>query len=140
VALARVMVQRRPLILLDEPFAALGPALKSEMLDLVAGLAAETGATLLMVSHDPTDARRIAPLTVLVSEGQASAPQATGPLLDNPPPALADYLGGGYIPKTRASSKEKPRTRRGFLSGIERTDQAFFSLRFTGIQIRLFVR
>jgi thiamine transport system ATP-binding protein len=95
VALARVMVQRRPLILLDEPFAALGPALKSEMLDLVAGLAAETGATLLMVSHDPTDARRIAPLTVLVSEGQASAPQATGPLLDNPPPALADYLGGG---------------------------------------------
>lgn len=95
VALARVMVQRCPLILLDEPFAALGPALKSEMLDLVAGLAGETGATLLMVTHDPTDARRIAPLTVLVSEGQAFAPQETGPLLNNPPPALADYLGGG---------------------------------------------
>jgi thiamine transport system ATP-binding protein len=95
VALARVVVQRRPLILLDEPFAALGPALKAEMLDLVAGLAAETGATLLMVSHDPADARRIAPLTILVSEGQASAPQYTAALLDHPPPALADYLGGG---------------------------------------------
>jgi len=94
VALARVLVQRRPLILLDEPFAALGPALKSGMLDLVAELAAETGATLLMVSHDPADARRIAPLTVLVADGQAMAPQSTATLLDNPPAALAAYLGG----------------------------------------------
>jgi thiamine transport system ATP-binding protein len=94
VALARVLVQRRPLILLDEPFAALGPALKTEMLDLVAELAAETGATLLMVSHDPSDARRIAPLTVLVADGRAVAPRPTDELLENPPPVLAAYLGG----------------------------------------------
>lgn len=93
VALARVLVQRRPLILLDEPFAALGPALKMEMLDLVAELAAETGATLLMVSHDPSDARRIAPLTVLVADGQAFVPMPTHQLLDAPPPSLAAYLG-----------------------------------------------
>ncbi|MDG1129448.1 MAG: thiamine ABC transporter ATP-binding protein [Paracoccaceae bacterium] len=93
VALARVLVQRRPLILLDEPFAALGPALKAEMLDLVADLARETGATLLMVSHDPFDARRIAPLTILVAEGTALPPQPTDALLDNPPPSLAAYLG-----------------------------------------------
>jgi len=93
VALARVLVQRCPLILLDEPFAALGPALKNEMLDLVAALAAETGATLLMVSHDPADARRIAPLVIIVADGVALPPQPTLPLLDNPPPALAAYLG-----------------------------------------------
>lgn len=92
-ALARVLVQGRPLLLLDEPFAALGPALKGEMLDLVAGLVAETGATLLMVSHDPNDARRIADQVVLVADGLAHAPQATGALLNNPPPALRDYLG-----------------------------------------------
>lgn len=92
-ALARVLVQARPLLLLDEPFAALGPALKGEMLDLVAGLVDEVGATLLMVSHDPGDARRIADQVVLVAEGLAYAPQATGELLDNPPPALRDYLG-----------------------------------------------
>jgi thiamine transport system ATP-binding protein len=92
-ALARVLVQARPLLLLDEPFAALGPALKGEMLDLVAGLVDEVGATLLMVSHDPTDARRIADQVVLVAQGQAYAPQATGKLLDNPPSALRDYLG-----------------------------------------------
>lgn len=93
VALARVLVQGRDLLLLDEPFAALGPALKAEMLDLVAELVAETGATLLMVSHDPNDARRIADQVVLVAEGQAHPPMETASLLDNPPPALKAYLG-----------------------------------------------
>ncbi len=93
VALARVLVQGRDLLLLDEPFAALGPALKAEMLDLVAELVDETGATLLMVSHDPSDARRIANQVVLVADGCAHAPQPTTQLLDNPPPALKAYLG-----------------------------------------------
>lgn len=93
VALARVLLQARDILLLDEPFAALGPALKAEMLDLVAELAAETGATVLMVSHDPQDARRIADQVVLVAEGKTHPPMATAELLDNPPPALRDYLG-----------------------------------------------
>ncbi|SHI40770.1 thiamine transport system ATP-binding protein [Shimia gijangensis] len=93
VALARILVQDKPLVLLDEPFAALGPALKIEMLDLVAEVLEETGAALLMVSHDPQDARRIAPMTVLVADGVAYAPTETGALLDNPPPALKAYLG-----------------------------------------------
>ncbi|GAA6200787.1 ATP-binding cassette domain-containing protein [Aquicoccus sp. SU-CL01552] len=92
-ALARVLLQDRPLLLLDEPFAALGPALKTEMLDLVADLAAETGATLLMISHDPEDARRITDQAILVAEGVAHPPQPTADLLDTPPPALKAYLG-----------------------------------------------
>ncbi|MDP3341735.1 ATP-binding cassette domain-containing protein [Frigidibacter sp.] len=93
VALARALLRARPLLLLDEPFAALGPALKAEMLDLVAEIAAETASTVLMVSHEPADARRFAPLSVLVADGRAEPPLPTGALLDNPPPALAAYLG-----------------------------------------------
>ncbi|MES0880216.1 ATP-binding cassette domain-containing protein [Roseibium sp. SCP14] len=92
-ALARVLVQKRELLLLDEPFAALGPALKTEMLDLVSDLALETGTTLLMVSHAPEDARRIADQTVLVAEGIAHAPVPTSELFESPPPALREYLG-----------------------------------------------
>lgn len=92
-ALARVLVQNRPVLLLDEPFAALGPAMRADMLDLVEELAQETGATLLMITHDPADARRITPLSVLVSDGAAHAPADTHSLLDNPPPALQAYLG-----------------------------------------------
>ena len=93
VALARVILRGRPLMLLDEPFDALGPALRGEMLDLVAGIAGAMGATLLMVSHNPADALRIAPETILVAEGRAHPPQPTAELLANPPPALAAYLG-----------------------------------------------
>lgn len=92
-ALARVLVQDKPLLLLDEPFAALGPALKSEMLSLVDALAGETGATILMVTHDPGDARMIADEVVVVENGKALAPRPTGPTLDNPSAALRDYLG-----------------------------------------------
>ncbi|KAJ03785.1 ATP-binding cassette domain-containing protein [Sulfitobacter mediterraneus] len=92
-ALARVLVQARPLVLLDEPFAALGPALRNEMLDLVAELVAETGAALIMVTHAPEDVRRIADQVVFVAEGRAEAPQPAAALMDNPPPALRAYLG-----------------------------------------------
>jgi len=92
-ALARALLRDRPVLMLDEPFAALGPALKTEMLDLVARICDRTGATLLMVSHDPEDARRIAPDSVLVAGGKVHPPRKTADLLDNPPPVLAAYLG-----------------------------------------------
>ncbi|SOC05341.1 thiamine ABC transporter ATP-binding protein [Rhodobacter maris] len=93
VALARCLLRAKPLLLLDEPFAALGPALKAEMLALVAEIAREQGTTVLMVSHDPTDATALCPETVLVAEGTAYPPRPTAALLANPPPALAAYLG-----------------------------------------------
>ncbi|WP_298969153.1 ATP-binding cassette domain-containing protein [uncultured Roseobacter sp.] len=92
-ALARVLVQDRPVVLLDEPFAALGPALRHEMLDLVHDLSEEANATLLMVTHDPQDVRRIADDVIFVEGGRAAAPQPAGALLENPPPALQAYLG-----------------------------------------------
>ncbi|MEC7762658.1 MAG: ATP-binding cassette domain-containing protein [Pseudomonadota bacterium] len=93
VALARALLRRKPLILLDEPFGALGPALRDEMLELVSSLTDETGATLMMVSHEPDDARRIADEVVLVAEGKAHAPVPTDEIFANPPEALRDYLG-----------------------------------------------
>ncbi|WP_406870848.1 ATP-binding cassette domain-containing protein [Thioclava sp. 'Guangxiensis'] len=93
-ALARALLRNRPLLLLDEAFSALGPALKSEMLALTRTLAAEHRFTLLMVTHDPEDAKAICPQTILVADGRAEAPQDTGALLADPPAALRAYLGG----------------------------------------------
>ena len=96
VALARILLRDRPLLLLDEPFSALGPGLKAEMLDLVARLVDEMGATLLMVSHDPGDAQRIADDVILVDQGVAAAPVGTEALFRDPPEALRAYLGAGW--------------------------------------------
>lgn len=93
VVLARALLRRRPLLMLDEPFGALGPALRAEMLDLVADVLDSTGATLLMVTHDPADATRIADSAIVVAEGRAAAPAPLAALLADPPPTLAAYLG-----------------------------------------------
>ncbi|MFO1349709.1 MAG: thiamine ABC transporter ATP-binding protein [Gammaproteobacteria bacterium] len=94
VALARALVRRRPLLLLDEPFAALGPALRREMLDLVDALRRREGMTVLLVSHHPDDARRIAGRTAFVQAGRILRMDHTARLLDDPTlPELRDYLG-----------------------------------------------
>lgn len=92
-ALARVLLRARPLLLLDEPFSALGPALRQEMLDLVRAIARESGATVLMVTHEPRDAEAVADSVILVADGSALPPVGTAALMADPPPALRDYLG-----------------------------------------------
>ncbi|NNE22192.1 MAG: thiamine ABC transporter ATP-binding protein [Rhizobiales bacterium] len=93
-AIARALVRDKPLLLLDEPFAALGPALKNDMLDLVAEIHREGHMTVLMVSHDPQDARRAASHTVFLDEGGVVALDQTKALFARKDLAgLKAYLG-----------------------------------------------
>ena len=91
-ALARVLVQSKPLLLLDEPFAALGPALRMEMLDLTTEVARDAGATVLMITHAPEDAERADDL-IFVDAGRVDPPQPVARVLADPPKALRAYLG-----------------------------------------------
>lgn len=93
VALARVLLRATPLVLLDEPFAALGPALKDEMLSLVSRIMTEHKRTVLMVTHDARDAQRYADQVVLVEGGVAHPAVETDTLFADPPAALRAYLG-----------------------------------------------
>ncbi|EPG7577596.1 MULTISPECIES: thiamine ABC transporter ATP-binding protein ThiQ [Providencia] len=69
-ALARCMIRNQPILLLDEPFSALDPALRREMLLLLKEICAEKSITLLMVSHNVDDALQIAPRTLVIAEGK----------------------------------------------------------------------
>ena len=57
VALARTLMEDRPIMLLDEPFSALDAGLRAEMQELAAELF--TGKTVLLITHDPADAARM---------------------------------------------------------------------------------
>ena len=92
-ALARAMLRDKPILCLDEPFAALGPALRQEMLALLGEVLDRSKATALMVTHNPSDALAFAEKTILVADGVAHKPKSTKTLLNNPPKALRDYLG-----------------------------------------------
>jgi thiamine transport system ATP-binding protein len=94
VALARSLVRDRPVLLLDEPFAALGPALRREMLDLVRALQSDRKLTVLLVSHQPEDALYAATRTAFVHDGHVLQVGATRELLDGAAgPELRAYLG-----------------------------------------------
>ncbi|UVK78667.1 MAG: thiamine ABC transporter ATP binding subunit [Sodalis sp. Ffu] len=68
-ALARCLVRQQPILLLDEPFSALDPALRAEMLRLLNTVCATQKLTLMIVSHNLDDALRLAPRTLLVVDG-----------------------------------------------------------------------
>lgn len=70
VAFARALVRHRPVLLLDEPFAALDPGLRAAMVELLADLHAETRATVLLVTHDPRDVDRLADNVVFIEDGR----------------------------------------------------------------------
>lgn len=94
VAIARALLRDEPILLLDEPFAALGPALRREMLDLVKALQKEKHYTVMLVSHHPEDARYAATRTAFLSGGRILAFEPTDRLFTRRDlPELGDYIG-----------------------------------------------
>ena len=68
-AFARVLVRKRPVLLMDEPFAALDPELRSSMASLLLDLHRETGNTVVIVSHDRAEVQKLADVVVAVDDG-----------------------------------------------------------------------
>lgn len=94
VALARVLVRKRKILLLDEPFAALDPGLRHDMLDLVSGLRREHGLTVLMVTHQPEEALRAADEIIFVADGKVREPIASKTFFNmHDDGAIDSYLG-----------------------------------------------
>lgn len=67
VALARALAIGADLLLLDEPFSALDVGLRNEAQELVQHLVVEKGIATLMVTHDLTEALRLAQRVVVIS-------------------------------------------------------------------------
>ncbi|WP_340620867.1 thiamine ABC transporter ATP-binding protein ThiQ [Xenorhabdus siamensis] len=91
-ALARCLVRQQPVLLLDEPFSALDPALRNEMLELLDQVCRDRKLTLLMVSHNLDDAAKIASRTLLIVDGAIHYDGATEKLVKGEVPE-AEILG-----------------------------------------------
>lgn len=94
VVLARALVRKHKILLLDEPFAALGPSLREEMIDQVKALVANQDMAALLVSHQPTDALLASQRTAFINHGQVIAVESTQSLLNESEHAdIRRYLG-----------------------------------------------
>lgn len=68
-SLARTIVRRPKLLLLDEPFGALDALTRLDMQDLLARLQAEQQWTILMVTHDIPEAARLSDRILVLADG-----------------------------------------------------------------------
>ncbi|MEL6283748.1 MAG: ABC transporter ATP-binding protein [Pseudomonadota bacterium] len=76
VALARTLVEDRPVVLLDEPFSALDAATREELQELFWTRLA--GRTVVLVTHDPLEAARLAHRLMILGDGQMSEIEVAG--------------------------------------------------------------
>lgn len=77
VALARALAPRPPILLMDEPFSGLDNRLRDGIRDQTLEILKEEGAAVLLVTHEPDEAMRMADRIALMREGrivQAGAP------------------------------------------------------------------
>lgn len=70
IAIARSLVRKTSILILDEPFSYLDPPFRIEMLDLVKELQKERKFTLLMVTHDFNDCLRICNKSAFIDHGK----------------------------------------------------------------------
>ena len=82
VALARTMLTRPKLLLLDEPLSALDRGRKAEIIPYLDGLAGRFGAPVIYVSHNVDEIVRIADQTVILNSGRVEAVGATADVLN----------------------------------------------------------
>lgn len=68
-ALARVLMMRPKLLLLDEPFSALDPATKNGMYQLMREIRSDFGCSILFVTHDFSEARQLADRVGILVKG-----------------------------------------------------------------------
>ena len=73
VALARALLRGKPVMLLDEPFGALDPGLRREMIARVDALRRRHGLTVLMTIHTPEEVAEQADLFAFVAQGRVVA-------------------------------------------------------------------
>jgi thiamine transport system ATP-binding protein len=93
VALGRALVRRKPLLLLDEPFSALDPALRQEMAALVKSLTRQHQLTVLLVTHEPRDALELAESVVFIADGRVHWQGPSKEFLQQNDTHIKAYLG-----------------------------------------------
>jgi len=83
VAIARSLCMSPNIMLFDEPTSALDPEMISEVLDVMVGLA-ETGMTMLVVTHEMGFAKRVADRVIFMDQGEIVEQNTPDEFFTNP--------------------------------------------------------
>jgi spermidine/putrescine transport system ATP-binding protein len=106
VAMARAIVRRPRVLLLDEPLSALDVKLRETMQVELKRLHRELGITFLMVTHDQDEALALSDRIVVMNHGRIVQIGAPTELYDKPKsPYVADFIGASNLFGARSSNR-----------------------------------
>ena len=104
VGVARALAGEPDLLLMDEPFGALDPVIRSALQSEVQRIHQATGTTIVMVTHDLDEALRLATRIVLLDQGRVLQVATPMNLLAQPANAqVLDFLGRSNLGIKRLS-------------------------------------
>jgi putative hydroxymethylpyrimidine transport system ATP-binding protein len=86
VALARILIEKRPIVLMDEPFSALDSITRYQLQELTAH--ALKNHTVLLITHDPLEALRLGHHIAIMSGEPATINYINCEFIDSPPRSL----------------------------------------------------
>lgn len=94
-AIARALLHRPQLVLLDEPFAGLDPAAAVELRQALASMVAREGTTLFLTSHDLSHVEKICSAVAVIKAGRIIATGTPSSLLQSSRDVEVEVRGAG---------------------------------------------
>lgn len=98
VAIAKALISNTKILLLDEPFSQVDSLLKNQLRADIKRLAKETGLTIILVSHDPTDGLFLADQLLILKNGELLQNDQPENIYQNPSDIYtAQILGNAVV-------------------------------------------
>lgn len=95
IGIVRALISSPKILLMDEPFSALDPLNRRQLQDLIKQLQQELGLTIIFVTHDMSEAKRIADKIALLHEGKLVQYDTVESLIQHPKNEwVAQFLQG----------------------------------------------
>lgn len=106
VAIAKAMVADTQVLLLDEPFSQVDALLKNQLRADIKQIAAETGVTVILVSHDPADGLFLADELLMLKEGELLQTGQPSALYQQPKHIYTAQILGNAVVLSREDAKK----------------------------------
>ncbi|RZL37675.1 MAG: ABC transporter ATP-binding protein [Pedobacter sp.] len=106
VAIAKALVSDTKVLLLDEPFSQVDYLLKNQLRADIKRLAKETGLTIILVSHDPTDGLFLADQLLILKNGELLQNDSPENIYQKPANLYTAQILGNAVSITKAEAEQ----------------------------------
>ena len=106
IGVLRALAASPPIVLMDEPFSALDPMTREILQDEVKNIQQQLGKTIVFVSHDMSEALKLADIIIFMAAGEIVQMASPEEMLEHPANDLVRTFMGKHTPDTAPSKVE----------------------------------